>query len=498
MNTKLAFATWASLSASLFTPAPTALSAEWLVAPINPRFGDALAQRSANQQQSGVTAEGRILGYLPSPVLLPQARPRTPVVQKGLPTRYDLREMSALPPIRDQGSCGSCWAFATFGSLESFLLFRRNEARDFSEQDLNQRHGFDIRECEGGTHFMSMAYLARWAGPVNESAVPYPYTPAAPTLSRANLSAVAKHVQQVDLLPPRDGFLDNTWIKQTVMQTGGVLMGFEYRGDAYNDATAAFYTDTNIANHAVVIVGWDDAYPKDRFREDKRPPGDGAFIVRNSWGAEWGDQGYFYLSYYDRSATDFTAFHNARRTSNYTQIYQYDPLGWTHSIGRPDAPRSVAWFANIFPVATDARFIEAVSFYTPVADSYYVISVFERVAANDPSSGRRVSTRRGTLERAGYHTVRLRPGANLESGTKFSVVVKLVTPGFNYPVPIEARLSNYSGAANAYEGQSFVSADGRSWVDLATRSDVSPLNPLTELPFANVALKAFGRAAPTP
>jgi hypothetical protein len=345
---------------------------------------------------------------------------------------------------------------------------------------------------------MSMAYLTRWAGPVKESAVPYPYAPAAPASSAATASTVVKHVQQIDLLPPRSGFLDNNWIKQKVMQTGGVLMAFEYRSDSYNQATAAFYADTYSPNHAVVIVGWDDAYPRDRFRDDKRPPGDGAFIVRNSWGPDWGDHGYFYLSYYDRSAGDFTAFHNAQRTSDYTQVYQYDPLGWTHSVGLANAPRSVAWFANVFPVAPAAPIIEAVSFYTPVAGSSYVISVFDGVAPKDPSSARKIITRRGTLELAGYHTVPLRPGASVEKGTKFSVVVKLVTPGFDYPVPIEARLSGYSSAANSYRGQSFVSADGRTWQDLANDFDVTPLNPLTQLPFANVALKAFGRAALAP
>lgn len=88
-------------------------------------------------------------------------------------------------------------------------------------------------------------------------------------------------------------------------------------------------------DHDVAIVGWDDNYSRDNF--NKKPAGDGAWIIRNSWGADWGDGGYFYMSYYDSYAgSNVTAFHNTQATDNYSRIYQYDPLGNISAMGYPD------------------------------------------------------------------------------------------------------------------------------------------------------------------
>ena len=65
-----------------------------------------------------------------------------------------------------------------------------------------------------------------------------------------------------------------------------------------------------------------------------KPVGDGAWIIRNSWGSSWGDDGCFYLSYYDEHVgADVSAFHNSESVNNYKDIYQYDPLGNTSAGG---------------------------------------------------------------------------------------------------------------------------------------------------------------------
>ena len=79
--------------------------------------------------------------------------------------------------------------------------------------------------------------------------------------------------------------------------------GFTYWYDNY------FYsTEDSGSSHLVAIVGWDDDYPVDNFREDRRPSKPGAWIARNSWGELYGEEGYFYISYEDGSLKDASVY----------------------------------------------------------------------------------------------------------------------------------------------------------------------------------------------
>ena len=98
-------------------------------------------------------------------------KPHVPVVFAPPPS-YDLRTAGKLPPVRDQSPYGTCWTFATYGSLESCLL--PGESWDFSENNLAWFSGFDWDPYEGGgNYWMSTAYLARWDGPIREADDPY-------------------------------------------------------------------------------------------------------------------------------------------------------------------------------------------------------------------------------------------------------------------------------------------------------------------------------------
>ena len=98
---------------------------------------------------------------------------------------------------------------------------------------------------------------------------------------------VQRHLSQVVFVPDRTSSTDNDQIKAAVMAYGAIDVGMYWREASYNSSTSAYwYNGTLDANHDVAIVGWDDTYPAANFAS--APPGNGAFLMRNSWGTSWG------------------------------------------------------------------------------------------------------------------------------------------------------------------------------------------------------------------
>ena len=170
-------------------------------------------------------------------------------------------------------------------------------------------------------------------------------------------------------------------------------------------------------------------------------------------------------------------FSGVEPAGNYDAVYQYDALGRSRWIAAGGGEQ--AWFANRFTGAGTGR-VAAVSFYAPVPGTAYQVRVARALrgvaAAPDAATG--------TLSVAGYHTVRLEEPAAVTAGETFVVAVRVTTPGWAEPVPVEAPSGLISPRARA--GQSYVSADGSSWTDLTSRTGLSR---------ANVCLKAFVDAA---
>jgi hypothetical protein len=296
---------------------------------------------------------------------------------------------------------------------------------------------------------------------------------------------VQKHLQSAQFVSDRTSSSDNDKIKQAVMNYGGIYSACYWADANYNSANCAYYYNgSESANHTPTIVGWDDSFSRTRFNSPY-PAGDGAFLCKNSWGSSWGDAGYFWISYYDTIiGTDNCLFLNAESANNYASIYQYDTLGMCAAFGYGT---TTGWGANIFTGTSGT--IKAVSFYAPSDGASYEVRVYTGVTAGKPSSGKLSATKTGTLTYAGYYTVVL--DSPVTYSTRFSMVVKLTTPGYNYPIAAEYRISDYSSKATASAGESYTSANGSSWDEAYDDDDGI---------YFHVCIKAFGTGGeePTP
>jgi len=433
------------------------------VAPPSPEFVKYMDDVKMGRVEA-VTASGHPLGEIPSPLMKQSAEGWEEIFPANapLPRTYDLRTTGKLTSVKDQGNCGSCWAFASYGSLESKQM--PAVSKDYSEYHLILNHGFDAAKCAGGNFWMSTAYMARWTGPMNETDFPYPYRAA----------TVQNHVQDVYFLPSRANALDNTAVKQAIMKYGGAYISYRHDDTYYNPTNACYYysvDDDNGTNHAVLAVGWNDDYDPGSFWT--RPEGAGAFIVRNSWGTDWGQSGFYYMSYYDKKLRMGAIFDNAESADNYGGVYQYDPLGEVTDWGEGETA-DTWWGANIFKAVPKAKPIVAIATYGVWPKATYELYVYTNVTSGQPRSGTLAATQKGKFTVMGYHTVKLKKPITLTPGKKFSVVMKFKSPGYFYPVPVEYPYAGYSMKAKSKAGESFESADGTTWTDFKSMTSDPP------------------------
>lgn len=230
-------------------------------------------------------------------------------------------------------------------------------------------------------------------------------------------------------------------IKHKLMENGVVDVAY-YVDDAedseyINPKTWAVYTSNyKLANHKVSIVGWDDTYAKENFNEKNQPPANGAWIVKNSWGTGWGNQGYFYLSYFDQSACEYTS-NQVSKTKTFDNLYQYDGVGFGENAYMSNEE---VFGANVF-TTRNKELLDQVSVLVPLANTEVYVKVYTDWDGDDIYSGTLRSEITTSYDNAGQYTLQLKKPVLLPKGKKYAVTIEEKTDDNGtvlYTIPFES------------------------------------------------------------
>jgi len=407
----------------------------------------------------------------------------------AIPEAFDLRDFDGnnfVTSVKSQ-SGGTCWTHGVMAAMESNLLMTETWAMvgETGEPNLAEYHldwwngfnkfyntdvtipgGLDVHN--GGDYLVSAAYLARGDGAVRD--IDGQSFGVAPEFSNPDYHYY--YPRHIEWYTVGDELENIDVIKQTLMTDGAI--GTCVKAFVLDSNYTHYYDRSEPPNHAVTIVGWDDA----KVTQAREP---GAWLIKNSWGENWGLSGYLWISYYDVHAghdpeMGAVSFQEVEPMP-YAYVYYHDFHGWR------DTKTECTEAFNKF-VAQSDHTIAGVSFYTAANDVDYTITVYDTFS--EQSLSEELASVSGTFAYRGFHTVDLSDPISVSQGDDFYLYTSLSDGGHAFdrtsevPVLLGSTLLGTTVESAAHPDESYYRTNGGVWQDLY---DIDPS--------ANFCLKAL-------
>lgn len=345
-----------------------------------------------------------------------------------LPSKYDSRELNIILPSRDQGRSGCCWAF-TATDVAQALFYKNGHETGYLAPQIYPNCAIGYLNLDlntGGNEYIAISTNALLKAPVYASKVgefsDKDYE--CPVYSKED---IAGYILSTSDLPSNDKIA----IKEAIMQYGSVITSIFYEDEFYNSSSKTYcYTynptqgDPYATNHAVNIIGWDDTK--------------GCWLVKNSWGPNWGNNGTFWVSYYDyyisKSCVSLNSFVN---TNEISKVYTYNTAGITGTSMGLNGGKNRAHTILIAHLIEEGETIEYVATYirNPNTKVQYIVQT------SDDNNEKLYVSEEETVKYSGLHLHKLKDPVVSNGDTLLFEIT--YTSDMEFPVATERAKPGY-------------------------------------------------------